>query len=356
MKNKENLIVFPVLGPTILSFGLVELVIQLKDSVAMKFAAVAIIAIIGVLMSYLTLKGTPFKNKLVSSLIILTIGDAIFLVSTINELGQIALYCAIGYFFVYVVTIFYLNDKNQCSNNTDLDKQYVEKEQINNRSKESTSNIRWAFAIFIIVIIATVFGLTREKKAEEAVADVNFASYDDGYVATEASSVETVATTEENIALSDSLPSSNSYMAHNPPACDMEIAPNGLPFPERSGYLRKMPVRDLTGLSTVTIDNRQNDSDVFVKLFNEDKRHVSRNFLVKGYSSYEIVDINKGLYTVKAKFLNDCSITKSEKFELEEVETYDGVRYSTISMTLYKIVGGNMHTTPISESDFNEGN
>ena len=50
-----------------------------------------------------------------------------------------------------------------------------------------------------------------------------------------------------------------------PPTAD-----NGVPFPATSSYIKGYPVRATGGYSTVTVDNSQNDSNVFVKLFTLD--------------------------------------------------------------------------------------
>lgn len=45
-------------------------------------------------------------------------------------------------------------------------------------------------------------------------------------------------------------------------------------------------------------------------------------------------------------------ISKSEPILIKEYEDYDSVRFSEITMTLYKVSNGNMHTYSIPESEF----
>lgn|GEM_PF-5584716 len=40
----------------------------------------------------------------------------------------------------------------------------------------------------------------------------------------------------------------------------------------KSGYIKNYPVRFSDGYSSITVDNSQNDSDVFVKLFSLDSK------------------------------------------------------------------------------------
>lgn len=135
-------------------------------------------------------------------------------------------------------------------------------------------------------------------------------------------------------------------------------APNNLNWPRSSGYLRKMPVKNLTGNSTLTIDNSQVGTDVYIKLWDLETTSTVRHFLVKAYSSYTIVDINPSHYTVRAKFLNTdstCETTESESFNLTESIDYDGnITYSQMQMTLYKVANGNMDSKDIPENTFDE--
>lgn len=49
------------------------------------------------------------------------------------------------------------------------------------------------------------------------------------------------------------------------------LADNGTPFPRSSGYIDGYPLNFSDGYSSVTIDNSQNGSDVFIKLFSLDQ-------------------------------------------------------------------------------------
>ena len=131
-------------------------------------------------------------------------------------------------------------------------------------------------------------------------------------------------------------------------------APNGEMWPTSSGYVRGYEKLHTDGLSTVTIDNSRNDNDVFVKLVSIDSAedYPVRQFFVSAYGEFTINKVRAGTYDVRYKDLDSGSISKSEPFELREEESYDGVRYSNITMTLYKIQNGNMQTTSIPESQF----
>lgn len=131
-------------------------------------------------------------------------------------------------------------------------------------------------------------------------------------------------------------------------------APNGQPWPNSAGYIKGYKKMHADGLSTVTIDNSKNDGDVFVKLVSIDssEEYPVRQFFVPAYAEFTIGKVRAGLYDVRYKDLDSGAISKSESFRLSEEQTYDGVSYSNITMTLYKIQNGNMQTTAIPESEF----
>ena len=130
---------------------------------------------------------------------------------------------------------------------------------------------------------------------------------------------------------------------------------NGQAWPVKSSYVNGYnKILHADGLSTVTIDNSRNNSDVFVKLVSIDsaKAFPVRQFFVTAFGTFTVNKVRAGNYDVRYKDLNLGSISKSEPFELTETPTNGGVEYSTMSMTLYKIQDGNMETTTSAESDF----
>ena len=131
-------------------------------------------------------------------------------------------------------------------------------------------------------------------------------------------------------------------------------APNGEPWPrfpaEITGYRKSAD----EGHSTVSIDNRRNDSDVFLKLYSNSNRiyvPVRHTFIPAG-GQYTCTDVSAGKYDVRYCDLDTGALLKSEQFQLDEERTFDGIRYSTIEITLYKVANGNMETYPISEAEF----
>lgn len=131
-------------------------------------------------------------------------------------------------------------------------------------------------------------------------------------------------------------------------------APNGNPWPVSSGYVKDYQRLHSDGLSTVTVDNSQNDSDVFVKLVSLDspQAYPVRQFYISAFGSFSLNAITAGSYDIRYRDLDTGHLTRSEPFNLEENPTPDGTRFSNITITLYKVRNGNMQTYGLSETEF----
>ncbi len=131
-------------------------------------------------------------------------------------------------------------------------------------------------------------------------------------------------------------------------------APNGEPYPDSAGYVTGYPQLNNDGASILTIDNSQNTGAIFGKLYYLDELQDSavRYFYIPSGGGLNLRDISPGYYDVRYRDLENGHISKSESILIEEYEDYDGVRFSEITMTLYKVSNGNMQTYSIPESEF----
>lgn len=131
-------------------------------------------------------------------------------------------------------------------------------------------------------------------------------------------------------------------------------APNGQYWPESASYVPGYEQLDIDGLSSVTIDNSQNDSDVFVKLVSlaGAEAYPARQIYIPAFGKFTAKGVTAGSYDVRYKDLDTGGLSRSEAFELEETPTNGGTQYSEMSMTLYKVQEGNMQTFPLAESEF----
>lgn len=131
-------------------------------------------------------------------------------------------------------------------------------------------------------------------------------------------------------------------------------APNGKPWPADADYVNGYPLLAKEGYSEITVDNRQNDSDVFVKLvaLDEAQAFPVRQFYIPARSQFTLEGVSAGSYDIRYRDLETGGLSRSEEFQVEETRTGNGVQYSTITMTLYKVQGGNFQTYDLAESEF----
>lgn len=222
-------------------------------------------------------------------------------------------------------------------------------------SKAKPIFIKTLKIIFYIIIIITVVNIlfafiensnsnsesedlaNAQREVQDAVQELNDAAHESNdydeypYIANDNSELQQV--------------SSKNYKTH---------APNGEPFPSSAGYVAGYPQLNKNGSSILTVDNSQNTEAIFGKLYYLDELQDSavRHFYIQGGGGLNLRNISPGYYDVRYKELENGYISKSESFLIEEYEDYDGVRFSEITMTLYKVSNGNMQTYSIPESEF----
>lgn len=131
-------------------------------------------------------------------------------------------------------------------------------------------------------------------------------------------------------------------------------APNGESWPTAAAYVKGYKKLHTQGLSSVTVDNTQNSSDVFVKLvsLNTVEAYPVRQFYIPAYTKFTVNKVNAGSYDVRYRDLNNGGLSRSESFNLEETKIDGGTQFSNYTMTLYKVHNGNMQTYGLSESEF----
>lgn len=95
-------------------------------------------------------------------------------------------------------------------------------------------------------------------------------------------------------------------------------------------------------------------SDVHVKLVRVSGADelVAREFFIPSGSKFTARRIAAGRYYIRYLALAVGSATRSEAFELSEIESSGGKEYSVLEITLYRVAGGNMSTRSIPLSEF----
>ena len=131
-------------------------------------------------------------------------------------------------------------------------------------------------------------------------------------------------------------------------------APNGKPWPRRSSYLCGYEQGHSDGLSEVTIDNSQNNADVFVKLISLDGANAvpTRSFFILAGEAFTLENVSAGNYDVRYRDLSNGHLSRSQQFALEEIPGNGSTQYTKLTMTLYKVRNGNLHTYALGEDEF----
>jgi hypothetical protein len=131
-------------------------------------------------------------------------------------------------------------------------------------------------------------------------------------------------------------------------------APNGSAWPDRAGYVKGYPIGNASGRSEVTVDNAQNDADVFVKLVSleGETAYPVRQFYIRAGAEFTMNKVSPGQYDLRYLDLESGGMTRSESFEVTERRMEAGIEYSSLTMTLYKVQDGNFQTYPLSASEF----
>jgi len=132
------------------------------------------------------------------------------------------------------------------------------------------------------------------------------------------------------------------------------VAPNGEPWPNTAGYVNGYQKLHANGLSTVTVDNSRNDSEVFVKLVSLDsaQAYPVRQFYIPARGIFTLKKVTAGSYDIRYRNLGSGGLSRSEAVTLREVHTAEGAQFSNLTMTLYKVKNGNMKTFGLAEAEF----
>ncbi len=144
----------------------------------------------------------------------------------------------------------------------------------------------------------------------------------------------------------DSSAADYSAPTHTAPSLRPDVAG----YPRSTGYAKGYSMKAMNGYSTVTVDNTQNDRDVFVRLFSLglERPMPVRSFIILAHERFTVKKVTAGKYDIRYKFFESNNALRTDPFNLKE----DRVRYSKITLTLHKVNEGKMHIYKISDEDF----
>jgi hypothetical protein len=106
------------------------------------------------------------------------------------------------------------------------------------------------------------------------------------------------------------------------PDCETELhtleAPNGQPWPQRSGYVDGYPMGNQGEQLQLLVDNTANGSPVFVKVFDIEQRAPVRHLFVLAHDSMTVEQLKTGRYELRYQNVEvgadkiDCSARKGQ--------------------------------------------
>lgn len=120
------------------------------------------------------------------------------------------------------------------------------------------------------------------------------------------------------------------------PALPIVADPNGRPWPLGAAYVAGLPQANLDGLSAVLLDNERNPAPVFVTLVavDGDSAEPVRHVHVPAMGAFRIESIRPGRYEVQHRNLVTGALTRSEVFELRQIEGRYGARATERTVAL----------------------
>lgn len=131
-------------------------------------------------------------------------------------------------------------------------------------------------------------------------------------------------------------------------------APNGEPWPARSGYVDGYPQMNKGGLSEIKVDNAGSGADMFVKLVSLDglAAFPARTFFVAARSHFTLEGLTPGTYELRYRNLASGGLWRSPALILEEIATTRGPQHSSMTIALYASADGSMKSYALLDTEF----
>lgn len=121
----------------------------------------------------------------------------------------------------------------------------------------------------------------------------------------------------------------------------------------RTGYLKGTKQIAQGGLSTFKVDNTKGGGDAVVRLYRGGKKPSARSMFVKNGESFTAGAVAPGAYRLRYRYIGSVDTFEAEEtFTLAETPTENGTRFSTVTVTLYKVANGNLSVKKVDASEF----
>ena len=141
-------------------------------------------------------------------------------------------------------------------------------------------------------------------------------------------------------------PTSNTSMPSLPVAADPEKQ-------KTTGYINGAPQTAKGGMSTFSIDNKLGSSDAIGRLYKNGAKPAVRSMYVKAGETFKAQSLTAGSYVFRYRFIgSEVTYEADRKIDLTESRTETGTRFSNVTVTLVKEIGGNLPVKQVPADNF----
>jgi hypothetical protein len=120
-----------------------------------------------------------------------------------------------------------------------------------------------------------------------------------------------------------------------------------------TGYIYGAPQTAKGGMSTFSIDNKQGSSDAIGRLYKNGAKPAVRSMYVKAGETFKAQSLTAGSYMFRYRFIgSEVTYEADRKIDLTESRTDTGTRFSNVTVTLVKEIGGNLPVKQVPAEDF----
>lgn len=120
-----------------------------------------------------------------------------------------------------------------------------------------------------------------------------------------------------------------------------------------TGYVKGAPQSAMGGMSTFTIDNKQGSTDAIGRLYKNGAKPAVRSMYVKAGETFKAQSLTAGSYVFRYRFIgSEVTYEADRKIDLTESQTETGTRFSNVTVTLFKEIGGNLPVKQVPADNF----
>lgn len=130
--------------------------------------------------------------------------------------------------------------------------------------------------------------------------------------------------------------------------------PDGRQWPS-SASIMLLRDYDITGLSSLLLDNSLNNQNLYVKLVHAKDaatKNFARDAYIPAHQQLKLTSVAKGSYFIKVMNVADGCAQISQLVDIREEKTKKGIEYSDYSLTFYPVRNGNTHLDSLPSSQF----